>query len=382
MSKRRGHGEGSIFKRKDGLWVTRVTIGRDARGKVKKLTTYHKTRKEAKEALIKALGDRQRGLPIDPSRQTVADFLIRWLEDSVKGSTRPRTYECYAGVINRHIIPAVGSLRLSKLSPQRLQRLYREKQETGLTRTVQLIHAVLHRALSQALKWGLVPRNVSDAVDRPRVARKEMQVLTPDQLNCLLEAARNDALHALYVMAVTTGLRQGELLALKWSDINLDIGTLQVQRQLQWLKGAASFTEPKSAKSRRSLVLPEMTIASLKKHRVRQNEARLAMGSVWHDNDLIFCSSIGTALNQSNLTKRFHALLAKAGLTRIRFHDLRHTAATLLLQKGVHPKIVQEMLGHSQISLTLDTYSHVLPAMKREAATKMDEILAVAQLSR
>lgn len=379
MPKRRGHGEGTIFQRKDGRWCAAITTGRDASGKLKRSYIYGKTRKEVQEELTKSLRDQQQGLLVDPSRQTVREFLMRWLEDCVKGTAAPKTYEDYGCVVRRHLIPTIGPIQLTKLSPQHLQRLYREKQDSGLTRMVQLIHAVLHRALNQALKWNIVPRNVADAVDVPRVAKKEMRALSPEEAGKFLEAAQDDRLHALYVLTVSTGLRLGEVLGLKWLDTDLDAGTIQVQRALQWGKDGFYFTEPKTARSRRIVMLPAMAVTALKKHRAKQAEERLALGEVWQDIGMVFTSTIGTPLNPSDLRNRsFHKILERAGLPRIRFHDLRHTAASLLLAAGENPKVVQEMLGHSTIRMTMDTYSHTIPSLQKQAAAKMDSILTAA----
>jgi len=209
----------------------------------------------------------------------------------------------------------------------------------------------------------------------PKVPQKEMNVLNQHEVARLLKAAEDDRYYALYVVAVTCGLRQGEILGLKWADIDLDKKTMEVQRQLQWKSGGYHFPAPKSKKSRRLVMLPHVTVKALMTHKAKQNERRLSMGQVWEELDLVFATKIGSPIRASNLLRRsFYPLLEKAGLPRIRFHDLRHTAATLLLQQGVHAKIVQDLLGHSQISLTLDTYSHVLPGMKREAAKQMDTL--------
>ncbi len=378
MTKRRGRGEGCIYKRKDGRWSAIVTISQDLSpsGKPKKKYIYGRTRKEVQDAMVKLRSDIQKGLPISTGNTTVKRFMLNWLEDSVKGSTALKTYESYRGIVHNHIIPTIGYHKLKQLQPRHLQHLYRIKQDAGLTHTVRLIHAVLHRALSQALRWGMVPRNVSDAVDRPKIPKREMNVLIPEEVKELLQAAQDDDLYALYVLAVSTGLRQGELLGLKWTDFNPRAGTLQIQRQVQWDKGKAYFKEPKSAKSRRTVHLTILATKALKKHKAQQAKQRLTAGADWQNIGLIFTTSIGTPINQSNLLKNsFYPLLEKAGVLRIRFHDLRHTAATLLLRQGVHPKVVQELLGHSQISLTLDTYSHVLPSMQKEAADKMDAII-------
>jgi len=349
---------------------------RDFHGRNRRKYIYGKTRKAVQEKLIKNLADQHKGLIIASEKQTLEEFLVRWLQDSVKGTTSENTLVSYTCIVRKHIVPILGSIPLQKLQPQQVQYLYRKKQEEGLTRTVQLIHAVLHRALNQAMKWNMVQRNVTDIVDRPKFPRREMKVLTQDEVNCFLKSAREGSLYALYVLAITCGLRQGELLALKWKDFDREAGTLHIQRQIQWVKGKAQFKEPKTSKSRRTVMLPRAAVAALQTHRARQAEQRLAAGGKWQNHGLIFTSEVGTAINQSNLlSKSFYPLLKKAEVPRIRFHDLRHTAATLLLQQGVHPKIVQERLGHSRISMTLDTYSHVLPAMQQEAADKMDAIL-------
>ena len=375
MSRRRGNNEGSIYQRSDGRWVAVISC-QDFHGRTKRKYIYGKTRKAVQQKLIKNLADQHKGLIIASEKQTLEEFLVRWLEDSVKGTTSENTLVSYSCIVRKHIVPILGNIPLQKLQPQQVQYLYRKKQEEGLTRTVQLIHAVLHRALNQAMKWNIVQRNVTDVVDRPKFSRREMKVLNQDEANRFLKSAREGPLYALYVLAITCGLRQGELLALKWKDFDVKAGTVHIQRQVRWVKGKALFKEPKTSKSRRTVMLPQVAVTALQKHHAVQAKQRLANGKKWQDHGLIFTTEVGTAINQSNLlSKSFYPLLMKAEVPRIRFHDLRHTAATLLLQQGVHPKIVQERLGHSRISMTLDTYSHVLPAMQQEAADKMDAIL-------
>lgn len=379
MPKRRGHGEGAVF-RAGRYWAAELFLGYGPDGKKRVLRWYGKTRAEVQEKLHRALAERQAGLLVDPENVSVEQFLTRWLEDSVRLSTRPRTYECYALNVRKHIVPALGKLPLRKLAPVHLQQLYARKLEEGLSpRTVQLIHTILHRALGQAAKWGLVPRNGADLVDRPKAARKEMRTLTAEQVRTLLKAAKEDRLYALYVLAVTTGMRQGELLGLRWEDVDLERSRLHVRCQLSWPAGQGPrLVEPKSATGRRTIELPPLAVAALKEHRRRQAEERLRAGSEWRNEwGLVFTTVLGTPIHPANLVHySFYRLLAKAGLPRIRFHDLRHTCATLLLEAGEHPKVVQEMLGHSSIQLTLDTYSHVTPALRRQAAERMQQLLA------
>ncbi len=267
---------------------------------------------------------------------------------------------------------------LAKVSPDELQALYSRKMEEGLApRTVGHLHRVLHRALADAVRWGRVGRNVCDVVRPPKVQAQEVRALSPDETRQLLTAAAGDPLEALYVLAVTVGLRQGELLGLKWQDVDLDGRRLQVRRSIARLNGHGWLEqEPKSAGSRRSVSLTPLAVAVLQRHRQRQLERRVK-ALAWEDNGFVFANEVGRPMTPQNLTQRsFQPLLERAGLPRMRFHDLRHTAATLLLAQGVHPKVVQEMLGHASIALTLDTYSHVVPGLQAEAATKMEALLA------
>jgi integrase len=242
--------------------------------------------------------------------------------------------------------------------------------------TVRHLHAVLHGALDDAARWGLVARNVADLVAPPRAARKGMITLSPDQARALLDTTRGDRLEALYVLALTTGMRQGELLALRWRDVDLDRHTLHVTGSLLTTPDGWKISDPKTDSSRRRITLTATAVDALRRHRSAQNEERLRLGGAWEDNDLVFANEVGRPIEVRNLMRRsFLPLLKQSGLPRIRFHDLRHTAATLLLGQGQHPKVVAEMLGHSRISTTLDLYSHVTPTMQREAADAMDAML-------
>jgi integrase len=267
-------------------------------------------------------------------------------------------------LVNKHVAPALGNVRLSKLTPAHLQGFYCSKLDSGLSpRTVQYIHVVLHRALKQALRWGLTVRNVAEAVDPPRVPKKEITPLSPGQARAFLEAVRGDRLEALYVLAIHTGMRQGELFNLRWDDVDLDAGVLRVRGT-------------KTTRSRRTVTLSETALDALRSHLERQLGEIDKAGSLWRENGLVFATAIGTPLSRQNLTQRsFKPLLEKAGLPQIRFHDLRHTCATILLSRGVHAKFVQELLGHATIAITLDTYSHVLPGMGGGTAVAMDEAL-------
>jgi integrase len=376
MADRRAKGEGGIYQRKDGRWAGQYVVN-TLEGS-KRRYVYGKTRKEAAAKLRKAMAERDEGLTFDAGNVTVGAFLDRWLSDSVRDSVRQQTLDSYTQQVQQHIRPALGRVKLKALSAAQVQRFYRMKLDQGLSpRTVQYLHVILHRALRQAVRWGRVSRNVCDAVDPPRPVRKEVQPLTADQARILLKAAKGDRLEALYVLAVTTGLRQGELLGLRWEDVDLDKGVLQVRHALvcSSRNGRLSFAPPKTAKGRRSVSLTPAAVTALEEHRARQADERDAARS-WTDMGLVFPSRAGTPLNPKNVLRRsFRPLLKRAGLPHIRFHDLRHTCATLLLLKNVHPKVVQSLLGHATISITLDTYSHVLDGMQDAVIAAMGNVL-------
>ncbi len=371
MTNKHGNGEGSIRKRSDGRWEARFNLSEG-----KRKSFYGETRQEVARQLAEARRDRDKGLPFVGEKQTVAQFLAHWLEVA-KPTIKPRTWIQYRQLVLKHAIPALGTITLVKLTPQHVQGMYSAKLAEGLSpTTVHHLHAVLHRAFDQAFRWGLTARNVCDLVDAPRMAHHEMQVLTPEQAKIFLTATQDHRLQALFVLALTTGLREGELLALKWRDLDLDTATLQVRGSLQRTDEGLVISTPKTAQSRRHVTLTMMAIGALRAHRARQLEERLALGPGWHDHALVFTNGIGRPLEASDLLQRqYYPLLQSAGLPRIRFHDLRHTAATLLLLQGIHPKVVSEMLGHSQVGITLNLYSHVLPNMQRDATAAMDRLL-------
>jgi integrase len=370
VTKKRSQNEGSIFKRKDGLWVAQVTIQGKHVGK------YCKTQSEARKWLQDTRNQINQGLSFMGAKTSLADFLEEWLQ-SYQQSIRSKTYFQYLQICHHHIYPAIGGIKLKDLRPDHIQSFYNAKIQSGTSpRTVLVIHAVLHRGLNYALKWGLIGRNPAQAVTRPKFKRKEMKTLNDSQVRSFLSTTKGSRSEALFWLAVTTGMRQGELMGLKWSDLDWRSKRLHVQRQVQRLKNEGIvFTEPKSAAGKRAIVLSTGMIQKLREHLNFQQQERIIAGTNWQENDLVFPSVIGTPLDHRNLFRDFKETLKKAGLPDIRFHDLRHTAATLMLQQGIHPKVVQERLGHADISLTLNTYSHVLPSMQEEAAEKMDELL-------
>lgn len=381
---KRGNNEGSIRKRPDGLWEARITLPDG-----KRPSFYGNTREEVRKKLNEAIRNRDKDLPVVSVRQTVREFLIgktKHGEDNypggwlgvVKPNVKPKTYISYEGHVRLHILPELEKVQIARLTPQHLQTLYAKKLESGLSpTTVSHIHATIHTALEQAVRWGVVFRNVAELVDRPRRAKHEMLYLSPEEARRFLEAASGDRLEALYVVGVTTGMRQGELLGLHWRDVDLDHKILHVTSNLQYLpKQGMVFSDPKTAAGKRPIALTDLALEAIRRHKVRQAEERLKTGPAWQDNDLVFCNGLGKPLEAANLVKRhFKPLLAKAGIPAIRFHDLRHTAATLCLKAKVPPKVVSEMLGHSQVSVTMNVYSHVMPDMQRDATAALDAVL-------
>jgi integrase len=372
-TKRRGHGEGSIKQRADGLWEARVSLEGG-----KRRSFYGKTRREAQDKLRGALRDIDAGLNLSADRQTVAQYLDKWLSASAKPSVKVRTYEGYESIVRVRVAPRIGRMQLAKLTPLDLQSLYSELADAGLSaRSIGHTHRVLHRALDQAVKWNILARNPCHGTTAPRPQRAEMKVLTPEQVRAFLAATVDHPAHALYTLAVTSGMRVGELLGLQWGDVDLDAGHLTIRRALQQQNSAGLvFVTPKTTKSRRRILLSQRAIDALRAHRDRQTFHRKQVGTEWRDLDLVFPGPFGGPTDPSWSRQVFYAALEAAGMPRVRFHDLRHTAATLALMQGVHPKVVSDMLGHSSVGLTLDTYSHLLPAMHQQAAAAMDAILA------
>lgn len=372
---KRAAGEGSVYKR-GKRWVAQVGTGRNREYKP------FDTQKEANAWRHKKLEQRRQGLNILGSKVPLSKFLDDWLI-VVKSSVRPNTHAQYTQIAHQHINPALGDILLRDLKPHQVQMLYTNKLADGTSpRTTRMIHAVLHAALNHALKIGLVIRNVSDPVTLPKVPRKEMNTLDDYQVRLLIQAANGTRMQALFWLAVTTGMRMGEILGLKWGDLERNSGNLRIQRQVQRRKGEGLvFCPPKSSSGVRVIKVGKITLSKLIEHRNQQHQERMLAGEKWQDYDLIFTSPIGTPLDNSNVNKVYKRCLKMAGLPDIRFHDLRHTAATLMLQEGINPKVVQERLGHADISLTLNTYSHVLPSMQEEVAEKMDELFTLTEVS-
>jgi integrase len=380
----RANGEGTITQRRDGRWMAQMTYLNKA-GQRKRLTFYAATRKEAAARLAEAIAEREKGQLPEPDRTTFGQWLDTWLTEYAKPHIRATTYADYESIIRVHVKPELGDIQLRRLRPEHLQRLYNQKTAVGLSpRRVRLIHVVIHAALKQALKNQLIPRNPAEATTLPRQPKREIRVLTPEEEQRFLAALEKERLGALFLLALWTGLRRGELLGLKWQDVDIKAGVLNVRRSLvrvQLEKGETElrFQEPKTAAGRRTVPLPPGIVAALKVHKARQAQERLQAGPCWQNGGLVFCHKDGRPIDPSWVTKNFHRLLKAAKVKDTNFHALRHTFATRLLELGENPKVTQKMLGHSSIEMTLDTYSHVLPSLERQAAEKLEGLLASMQ---
>lgn len=394
MAKRKAaNGEGTIYQRR-GKWCAELMIGFTPDGKKKRIRGTFETRKEAARWLADQISSRSKGTLVEPSKETVAELVSRWLEKTAPTEVGPSTLRLYTNVFTWYVNPHLGSAPISKLRPEHIQDMQQAILKAGKSpRTAQLARIVLRRALQQAVEWGQLPKNPVDRVKPPRQERQNegVRALTPEQLAAFIEAAKRERLHALFILAATTGMRQGELLALRWQDVDLASGILRVNQTMKVVLEKDShgnkherwtFGQTKTIASRRTIVLPEVAVAALRKWKAEQNQEKLLLGDAeaWEYPDLVFTTAIGTPLSPNNIRKRdFRRILEAAGLPRIRFHDLRHSAVTFMLSKGIKPEVVQEIVGHSTFTTTLRIYRHVLDEEKKEAARKVDAFLAAAK---
>jgi integrase len=370
---------GHITKRGKDSYTIVLNLGRDPEtGKRKQQWVSVKgTKKDAEKRLSELLSQMDNGIYIKPGKSTLAEFLTLWLRDYAKPNLSPRGFERYESIVRVHLTPSLGSIPLIKLRPEHLQNYYTAKLNSGLSaRTVRYHHVVLHIALKTAVKWGLLSRNVADAVDPPRTRNTEMNTWDEDDIIHFLNAAKDTPYYALFHTALFTGMRRSELLALRWQDIDFMYSHISVSRSLHHLNdGSYIFTQPKSAKSQRIISLSPSAIIALKEHREKQKIEKMIQGISLSDDDLVFSHPDGKPLRPNTVSRAWAILAARAGLRVIRLHDARHSHASLMLKQGTHPKIVQERLGHSTISITLDTYSHVAPGLQEAAANRFDEAI-------
>lgn len=373
MAKRRGAGEGSIYQRGDGQWVGALNLGYSG-GKRQRKTVYARTRREAADKLRGIQNTAADGLPIPDERTTVEAWLRWWLRELPTGKLKPSTIDNYGFILERYVIPDLGHHRLTKLTPQHVQAVLRAMESRGLSAsTRRLTRAVLHRSLAQAEQWSLVARNVAGLVETPTKGAPEIDPLTIEEIQRLIEAAAGDRLEALWIVTVTLGLRKGEALALKWDAIDFAEAQVRISGTLQRRPGEGLVVEtPKTNAGRRTLPLPRTALDALRSHRTRQAAERLAVGPRWNETGFVFTSPIGTPLDPRNVTREFHEVCERAGLGRRRMHALRHSAATLMLSEGVPLEVISETLGHAGYAITADVYAKVVPKLQRRAADAMD----------
>ena len=367
MARRRAPGRGSTYRDGRGYWIAQIYING------RKLRRSAATQAQAERLLDELRGRRDFGTA--PTSQTVAEYMAAWLEDTASQRVRPSTLEGYRSKVRTYIIPAIGRVKLDQLNPQHVHRMLTAMSRRGLApRTVRQTRTILRSALSQAERWGFVSRNAVSLTEAPRVEQRERRTLDPAELARLLDHVEDVRLLAVYATAATTGLRQGELLALRWENVDLDRGVLHVRRSVTRVGRRYVEGEPKTTRSRRSVPIPQMTTDLLRRHRQEQRVERMQTAA-WEESDLVFPNRSGAYLSGTWLTQQLQRHLSVAGLPRIAFHDLRHCAGSLLEESGVSPRVAMEMLGHSTIAMTMDIYTHVGEDAKRAAAGRVNALL-------
>jgi len=342
--------------------------------------------KKAQLQLNDLLYQLEHGTYVPPNKLTVRNHVETWLKDYVAANLSPRTSELYGYICNRHILPRLGNYRLSDLNAVMIQNLYAEKLKDGLSnRTVQIIHNVLHKCLGNAIKLGMLYRNPLDSVERPKVVRTEMKTLNETDIHLILDRAQADEYYQLFYTILFTGMRRGEALALKWGDVNLDQLKMSVNKSLTYIRSNSKdqrlvIKTPKTARSRRYISLTPSNALVLREYRKGQDVLRQSQGlPPLDDADLVFSNAFGKPYLPDSITHAWVKLTRRCGLPGLRLHDCRHTYATLLLKKNVHPSVVAAQLGHASVSTTLDIYSHFVPQLQEMAASEFDNIVMGAK---
>lgn len=376
MAKRhRGRNEGSVFQLPNRKWRAQIY------NRGHRLSKNAGTKTEALEWIRSMKSELDKGYDYKGSSLLLNEYLSGWLENHSL-TLRPKTAHQYRAVINNHILPAMGDKKIRDLRLLQIEGYYSSLLQKGLgPRTVRVVHNILHSALDKAVKYGLLIFNPTHGASLPRYSHGEMVVLDSYQVTQFLVSAQSSPNYAFFHLAITTGMRMGELFGLKWSDIQWNAGVLHVQRQKQYVPGqGCSFIEPKTNAGKRTIKLGEGSLDVLRRHKVHQTEQQKVVGERWRNLDLVFCSSVGSPGDASNIRVDFNRILDMAGLPRMRFHDLRHTAASLLLNNKIPVIVVSNLLGHSKPSVTLDIYAHVFHDMQGEAAEVMDKLVTPIQV--
>ncbi len=378
---------GHIRRQGKGTWAIVLDIGYDHRGKRRqKWHTVRGARRDAQRELTRLIRELDTGAYVEPAKLTVGELLEQWLTAHAKQNVSAKSYERYAEITCRHLIPALGAHQLAQLRPLHIQGYYGQALLNGRLRgkgglapqTVLHHHRLLKQALKQAVKWQLLARNPADAVDPPRPLHHEMSTLSEPETAALLKAAAGSPIRLPILLAVATGMRRGEILALRWGDVDLEKGYLSVRQSLELTRAGFNFKQPKTAKGRRLIALPALLCEALQEHRRQQAQERLRLGPVYENLDLVCARADGRVWHPQSFSKEFKRVMGSVEIRRVRFHDLRHSHASHLLRQGVHPKVVSERLGHATVAITLDRYSHVLPGLQEDAALKIDRVLRAA----
>jgi len=366
------------IRKDNNKWLFVIELGKDENGKRRQIMRRgFKTKKEAEEAYNKAKYEiQQQGKCLEPSKLLYKDYLNEWLSNK-RHNLSQQTFELYSSNINNHIEPVLGDIQLSKLSALHIQRFITELKNKGLSNsTVERIYSIVNASLNNAVKKELLNKNVATLVDKPKVKQRELQVWDIKMVQQFLKTAREHEprLYIAFHLALLTGMRQGEILGLRWQDVEFERGNIVVRQTLSH-DGKTLKSGGKSRNSVRSIAIDDATLDTLRKHRRMVVQEKVQLGGKYVDNDLVVCTTKGTPITPRNLSRTWYRLLDRSGLPEIRFHDLRHSHASLLMKLGKHPKIVQERLGHASIKLTLDTYSHIMPNMQEEAAKELGRVI-------
>lgn len=384
MSKKRGAGEGSITQRKDGMWQGAVTVGRNKNGTQKRKYFYGKTRAEVSKKITTALKDLQEGNFIDPSGETtLKQWLTHWLWIYKKNDLKPTTFEQYEVLLRKYLYQELGKVKLTELTTDKLQTLYNCMKDRGLSaKTIRTLNVVVHAGLKQAIWNGLIHKNITEQITLPKEEYKEMRVLSKDEQRKLIDVIKEDRMGTAILFSLMTGVRRGELLSLKWSDIDMDKRMVFVRRTVNRVKnygdGAKKtklvISDTKTAKSRRMIPIVDSLFEFLQKHKAAQDKEKILAGELYEDNDLVFATEIGKLIDPGNFNRTFSRMIKKAGIAHANLHSLRHTFATRSLEAGVNIKVLQELMGHSSMSVTADVYSHVMTEVKIEEMKKLGDI--------
>lgn len=382
MASRRGNGEGAIYKRADGRWCGALCIGYDAEGKMRRRVLYGKTKKEVQEKIAVLQQHSMQGKSIEPQKITVDEHFQAWLQEK-KLRNRESTWKRDESHYRKHIAPQIGRIKLRELTYRHVTALYLDlKDHSGLSpRTIYDVASVLRSGLKDAVAKGLIYTSPAEQITKPDVPHKEARFMNESELRQFLQAAKGERLENLFLLLVNTGLRPGEALGLRWTDVDLVNGTLSVKQALHEVEGKVYIGEVKTESSRRTISLPQSAINALNKQRIKQASERLAAGPKWDNSEgLIFTNTNGGMLRRSNIDDRDLArILKRANLVDVTLHTFRHTHASHLIARGEDIKTVSERLGHKDIVITLKTYSHLMPGRDRKAADTMDEIMAALQ---